>query len=137
MVYCGEDTQGPIDGFDELYDQYEKRLFKALSMGGPDRLERRKNAGVLNARERIYYLVDKGTWVESGLFTVSHLPEDREDTPGDGKITGYGAIDGREAVIVSNDFTVKGASSSVINMKRIGQMRRTALEREYTHGFLG
>ena len=123
--------------FDELYDQYEKRLVKALSMGGPDRLERRKNAGVLNARERVYYLVDKGTWVESGLFTVSHLPEDREDTPGDGKITGYGAIDGREAVIVSNDFTVKGASSSVINMKRIGQMRRTALERGIPMVFLG
>ncbi|MDP7393112.1 MAG: carboxyl transferase domain-containing protein, partial [Alphaproteobacteria bacterium] len=123
--------------FDELYDQYEKRLVKALSMGGPDRLERRKNAGVLNARERVLYLVDKGTWVESGLFTVSHLPEDREDTPGDGKITGYGAIDGREAVIVSNDFTVKGASSSVINMKRIGQMRRTALERGIPMVFLG
>ncbi|MEC8370017.1 MAG: hypothetical protein VXZ99_04285 [Pseudomonadota bacterium] len=39
--------------FDELYDDYEKRLAKALSMGGPDRLERRKNAGILNARERI------------------------------------------------------------------------------------
>ena len=123
--------------FDELYDDYEKRLAKALSMGGPDRLERRKNAGILNARERIDYLVDKGTWVESGLFTVSHLPEDHEDTPGDGKITGYGAILGREAVIVSNDFTVKGASSSVINMKRIGQMRRTALERGIPMVFLG
>ena len=29
--------------FDELYDDYEKRLAKALSMGGSDRLERRKN----------------------------------------------------------------------------------------------
>ena len=85
--------------FDELYDEYEERLTKALSMGGPDRLARRKNTGVLNARERIDYLVDKKTWAESGLFTLSHLPEDRESTPGDGKITGYGAINGREAVI--------------------------------------
>ena len=45
--------------FDELYDEYEKRLTKALSMGGPDRLARRNNTGVLNARERIDYLVDK------------------------------------------------------------------------------
>ena len=123
--------------FDELYDEYEERLTKALSMGGPDRLARRKNTGVLNARERIDYLVDKKTWAESGLFTLSHLPEDRESTPGDGKITGYGAINGREAVIVSNDFTVKGASSSVINMKRISQMRRTALERGIPMVFLG
>ena len=64
--------------FDELYDEYEERLTKALSMGGPDRLARRKNTGVLNARERIDYLVDKKTWAESGLFTLSHLPEDRK-----------------------------------------------------------
>ena len=123
--------------FDELYDDYEKRLAKALSMGGPDRLERRRNAGILNARERIDYLVDKGTWVESGLFTVSHLPEDHEDTPGDGKITGYGSILGREAVIVSNDFTVK---MCVFQRYQHETHRPNAQDRPgagYTHGFLG
>ncbi|PPR64609.1 MAG: Propionyl-CoA carboxylase beta chain [Alphaproteobacteria bacterium MarineAlpha4_Bin2] len=123
--------------FDELYDEYERRRVKALAMGGPERLEKRRNAGLLNARERIDYLVDKGSWVESGLFTVSHIEGDRESTPGDGKITGYGAIDDREAVIISNDFTVKGASSSVVNMRRIGQMRRTATERGIPMVFLG
>ena len=123
--------------FDELYDEFERREAEALAMGGPERLERRRNAGLLNARERIDFLVDSGSWVESGLFATSHIASDRESTPGDGKITGYGAIDGREAVIVSNDFTVKGASSSVVNMRRIGQMRRTALERGIPMVFLG
>ena len=123
--------------FDELYDEFERRKAKALAMGGPERLERRRNAGLLNARERIDFLVDSGSWVESGLFATSHIASDRESTPGDGKITGYGAIDGREAVIVSNDFTVKGASSSVVNMRRIGQMRRTASERGIPMVFLG
>ena len=123
--------------FDELYDEFERRVAEALAMGGPERLERRRNAGLLNARERIDYLVDSGSWVESGLFATSHIASDRESTPGDGKITGYGAIDGREAVIVSNDFTVKGASSSVVNMRRIGQMRRTASERGIPMVFLG
>ena len=123
--------------FDELYDEFERREAKALAMGGPERLERRRNAGLLNARERIDFLVDSGSWVESGLFATSHIASDRESTPGDGKITGYGAIDGREAVIVSNDFTVKGASSSVVNMRRIGQMRRTASERGIPMVFLG
>ena len=84
--------------FDELYDEFERREAKALAMGGPERLERRRNAGLLNARERIDFLVDSGSWVESGLFATSHIASDRESTPGDGKITGYGAIDGREAV---------------------------------------
>ena len=123
--------------FDELYDEFARREAKALAMGGVERLERRRNAGLLNARERIDYLVDSGTWVESGLFATSHIEADRDSTPGDGKITGYGAIDGREAVIVSNDFTVKGASSSVVNMRRIGQMRRTASERGIPMVFLG
>ena len=123
--------------FDELYDEYERRRAKALAMGGPERLEKRRNTGLLNARERIDYLVDKGSWIESGLFAVSHIEGDRESTPGDGKITGYGAINGREAVIISNDFTVKGASSSVVNMRRIGQMRRTATERGIPMVFLG
>ncbi len=123
--------------FDELYDEFERREAEALAMGGPERLERRRNAGLLNARERIDFLVDSGSWVESGLFATSHIASDRKSTPGDGKITGYGAIDGREAVIVSNDFTVKGASSSVVNMRRIGQMRRTASERGIPMVFLG
>ena len=123
--------------FDELYDEFERREAEALAMGGPERLERRRNAGLLNARERIDFLVDSGSWVESGLFATSHIASDRESTPGDGKITGYGAIDGREVVIVSNDFTVKGASSSVVNMRRIGQMRRTASERGIPMVFLG
>ncbi len=123
--------------FDELYDEYHARREKALAMGGEARLERRRNAGLLNARERIDYLVDGGSWVESGLFATSHMPGDRETTPGDGKLTGYGQIDGREAVVVANDFTVKGASSSVINMKKIGQMRRTALDRGIPMVFLG
>ncbi|MEL0114127.1 MAG: carboxyl transferase domain-containing protein, partial [Rickettsiales bacterium] len=89
--------------FDELYDEYERRLAKALAMGGPERLARRRNAGLLNARERIDYLVDPGSWVESGLFSVSHIPGDRDGTPGDGKITGYGSIDGREVVVFSEN----------------------------------
>ena len=123
--------------FDELYDEYEYRRSKALSMGGAERLERRRKTNHLNARERIDYLIDDNSWLESGLFSKSHILEDRETTPGDGKITGYGRISGREVVIISNDFTVKGASSSVTNMKRIGQMRRTAIERGIPMVFLG
>ena len=123
--------------FDELYDEYEKRLAKALSMGGPDRLERRKNAGILNARERIDYLVDKGTWVESGLFTVSHLPEDHEDTPGDGKITGYGAI-----LRTGSGHRIQRlhGQRGVFQRYQHETHRPNAQDRAgagYTHGFLG
>ncbi|MDP6389999.1 MAG: carboxyl transferase domain-containing protein [Alphaproteobacteria bacterium] len=123
--------------FDDLLDEYDRRMRAALAMGGEERLERRRNAGLMNARERIAYLMDEGSFVESGLFAVSHLPEDRESTPADGKITGYGRIDGREAALVANDFTVKGASSSTTNMKKIGWVKRAATERGIPMVFLG
>src|SRR5476651_495434 len=118
-------------------DQLEQRRAKALGMGGPEKLAKRRAAGVLNARERIDYLFDRDTFIESGLFATSAYPEARDKSPGDGKITGYGKIRGREAACVSNDFTVMGASSSATNMKKIGHMKRTAVSRGMPLVFLG
>src|SRR3546814_17691429 len=114
--------------FDELMEEYERRRQKALAMGGPEKLERRRNAGLLNARERIDYLVDKGSFLESGLLATSYIPAERESSPADGKIAGYARIDGRETVVVAHDFTVKGASSSATNMTKIPQDQPTATE---------
>lgn len=123
--------------FDELHAEYKARRAKVLAMGGEAKLERRRSAGVLSARERIDYLLDPGTFIESGLFATSLYPGDRDRTPADGKITGYGRIDGREAALVVNDFTVKGASSAGTNMKKISQMQRTSKERGIPMVYLG
>ena len=99
-------------------------------MGGPEKLAKRKRAGQLNARERIAYLVDQGSFIESGLFGTSGVyPEQADETPADGKLAGYARINGRDVAVVVNDFTVKGASTSATNGKKIGHMKRTATER--------
>jgi acetyl-CoA carboxylase carboxyltransferase component len=123
--------------FEKLMDEYETRKAQALAMGGPDKLARRKAQGLLNARERVDRLVDPGSWIESGLFGVSVMPDDAETTPGDGKITGFAKVGGREVAVVSNDFTVKGASSSLTNMKRIGHVKRIATQRGFPIVFFG
>jgi len=124
--------------FEELLADYEERRRKALRMGGDVKLEKRRAKGLLDARQRIEYLVDPDSFIESGLFgTSSVVPEQRDHTPCDGKITGFGKIDGREAAIVSNDFTVKGASSSLTNMKKIGHVKRVATQRGHPIVFLG
>lgn len=122
---------------DDLLKDLEQRRAKALAMGGPEKLAKRRAAGVLNARERLAYLFDKNTFIESGLFGTSVIPEARDKSPGDGKLTGYGKIDGREAACVANDFTVMGASSASTNMKKIGQMKRAAASRGMPLVFLG
>lgn len=111
---------------EKMLAEFEQARQKALGMGGPDKLAKRKAENNLNARERLDALLDEGSWLESGLFATSHRPEMRERTPADSKIAGFGKVEGRPVAVMSNDFTVLGASSSVVNGKKIRHMREAA-----------
>ena len=116
--------------FEALLAEYEARRSKALAGGGEDKYAKRTAAGVLNARERIGLLLDKDTFIESGLFGYSGVyPEQADETQTDGKIAGFGRIDGRDVAVIVNDFTVKGASTSATNSKKVAHMKRVAIER--------
>src|SRR5262245_54278132 len=106
-------------------------------MGGPDKLAKRRERGLLNARERLDVLLDPDSFIESGMHARSIRKEMAKRTPADGKIAGYGRIDGREVAVVSNDFTVLGASSSAVNGKKIRHIRETATARGRPLIFLG
>jgi acetyl-CoA carboxylase carboxyltransferase component len=123
--------------FEELIKELDARKQRALAMGGPEKLAERKAQGLLNARERIARLFDAGSFSESGLHAVSNRPEDKASTPADGKVAGYGRINGREVAVVSNDFTVKGASSAQINIRKLKQMKGVAKKRGIPLVFLG
>ncbi len=60
-----------------MLKELEERQTKALAMGGLEKLAMRKMAGMLNARERVEFLLDMGSFVETGLFAVSARPEVR------------------------------------------------------------
>jgi acetyl-CoA carboxylase carboxyltransferase component len=123
--------------FDDLMRELEFRKQKALAMGGEKKLAERKATGMLNARERVDRLFDPGTFIESGMYAASSRPEDKANTPADGKIAGFGRINGREAAVVANDFTVKGASSAAVNIKKLKHMKMTARKRGIPAVFLG
>lgn len=95
-------------------------------MGSEAKLAKRRAAGVLNARERVARLVDPGSWDEVGLFAASEHPSERVATPTDGKITGFGRVDGRETAVVAYDFTVKGSSSGTVGERKIGYLKEKA-----------
>jgi methylmalonyl-CoA decarboxylase subunit alpha len=117
--------------------ELEQKEAEALAMGGPEKLVERKKQGVLNARERIDHLVDPGSFTESGRHARSIRAEVRHKTPADGKVAGFARIAGREVAIVSNDFTVLGASSSVVNMKKIRHVKQAACRYGMPLVFLG
>ncbi len=106
-------------------------------MGGERKLSRRRQDGILSARERIDLLLDPGSFRESGLFGVSYIPEMRESTPADGKITGFGKLEGRRIGVVGYDFTVKGSSSSYTNNRKMSHVKDTGGRRGFPVVFLG
>ena len=123
--------------FEPVLEELETRRAKALAMGGEEKLAKRRAEGVLNARERLDGLLDSGSFVESGLFTRSSRPEMRDSSAADGKIAGFGRVDGRQVAIVSNDFTVLGASSAAINGKKIRHVKKAASQGGMPLIFLG
>jgi acetyl-CoA carboxylase carboxyltransferase component len=122
--------------FDDQIKEFAQRRAKAEAMGGPDKLKKRKNEGVLNARERVDRLLDPASFRESGLFGTSYIKEMREQTPADGKIVGFGEIDGRYVGVVGYDFTVKGSSSSATNNKKMSHIKDMGAKRGFPIVFM-
>lgn len=95
-----------------MYDkirELEERRARIMAGGGPKAVEKEHAKGKLTARERIEKLFDPGTFQEFDLF-AKHIGRDygldKAEVPADGVVTGYGKIDGREAFVYSEDFTV-------------------------------
>src|SRR5689334_9759588 len=77
--------------------------------GGTSKIEKQHKDGKLTARERIARLTDKGTFfLEIGLLIAYDLYDGQ--APAAGVVTGIGQIEGRPAVIVANDATVKAGA---------------------------
>jgi propionyl-CoA carboxylase beta chain len=99
--------------------------------GGEDRIKRQHEMGKLTARERINLLLDKDTFVELDKFVVHRCTDFDMDTKkylGDGVITGYGKIDGRQVFVFAQDFTVFGGSLGVAYAKKIAKIMDLAME---------
>src|SRR6202046_367608 len=77
--------------------------------GGAARIQKQHRAGKMTARERIAALLDPGArFLEIGLL-VAYDKYDGQ-APGAGVVTGIGEIEGRPAVVMANDATVKAGA---------------------------
>jgi acetyl-CoA carboxylase carboxyltransferase component len=81
--------------------------------------------GKLPVRERIGLLVDEGSFVEDGQLAnaLAHLPAD-------GVVTGRGTVDGRPAIVIANDPTVKAGSWGARTVEKIVRATEAALREE-------
>ena len=85
----------------------------------------------LTARERIETLLDRGTFVELDKHVVHRCTDfgmaDKK-VEGDGVISGYGKIDGRNVFVYAFDFSVLGGSLSAANAQKIAKVQELALK---------
>lgn len=104
---------------------------KALEGGGEEKIRIQHQKGKLTARERIDFLLDKGSFQETGKL-VTHRSVDfgleKTKIPGDGVVTGYGTIDGRMVYIYAQDFTVFGGSLSEAHAEKIVKLMDLAMK---------
>jgi len=99
-------------------------------MGGEEAVKKQRERGKLTARERLDLLIEKGTFVETGMlgseFGVDEL------VPADGVITGCGKLnDGvriRDVAVAAYDFTVRGGSMGIVNETKVTRIREIALK---------
>jgi len=102
-------------GLQENLQELARRNEEALQGGGLDRIKKHHDQGKLTARERVELLLDPGTFVELDRFKTHRCTDfdmDKKKTPGDGVVTGYGNVEGRQVFVFSQDFTVFGGSLS-------------------------
>ncbi|MDF2839920.1 MAG: methylmalonyl-CoA carboxyltransferase [Clostridia bacterium] len=107
-----------IDKINDL----SSRLETIQAGGGEKRIEKQHKSGKMTARERINMLMDEGSFVEIDAFVKHRCTEfgmEKEETPAEGVVTGYGTVDGRLVYVYAQDFTVSGGSLGEMHAKKI------------------
>ena len=114
----------------DVIAELEKRRAEAALGGGQRRIDSQHAKGKLTARERIEVLLDEGTFEEYDMFVTHRCTDfgmEKEHIPGDGVVTGWGTINGRQVYVFSQDFTVYGGSLSATHAQKIVKVQEMAL----------
>ena len=107
---------------EKLLNELNEKKRKIMEMGGSRAIERQRKLGKLTARERIELLLDKGSFVEIGMFVKHRGREfglDKREIQSDGVVTGFGKINGRKVYIASQDFTSVGGTLGEMHARKI------------------
>ncbi|MFQ6328819.1 acyl-CoA carboxylase subunit beta [Nocardia sp. CWNU-33] len=107
------------------------RLEEANHPMGEAAVDKVHAKGKMTARERILALLDEGSFVELDALarhrSVNFGLENNRPL-GDGVVTGYGTIDGRDVCIFSQDVTVFGGSLGEVYGEKIVKVMDLALK---------
>jgi acetyl-CoA carboxylase carboxyltransferase component len=87
----------------ETLGDLQRRRQHSWAMGGPERLDKHRGKGKLDARARIERLLDRGTFREFGTLVGG-------DVAADALVVGSGTINGSPVMLGAEDFTTMAGS---------------------------
>ncbi|MEX0970172.1 MAG: acyl-CoA carboxylase subunit beta [Paracoccaceae bacterium] len=114
-----------------ILHEVETRRAEAMLGGGQARIDAQHAKGKLTARERIEVLLDEGSFEEFDMFVAHRCTDfgmEKNRIPGDGVITGWGTVNGRQVYVFSQDFTVLGGSLSETHAQKICKIMDMAMQ---------
>ena len=107
-----------MEEINKAYATFRERDRIASLGGGVEKIEKQHESGKMTARERIEMLLDKGTFVELDKLMVHRCTNygmDKNKIPGDGIVSGYGKIDGRQVFVYVLKVMLRLANQPVIS----------------------
>jgi 3-methylcrotonyl-CoA carboxylase beta subunit len=109
--------------------ELRKRLEKIALGGGKAAIDKQHEKKKLTARERIRYLIDKGSsFIELGALAGYQLYEEQGGCPAGGTVGGLGYVSNRQCMIIANDQTVKAGAWFPITGKKNLRLQEIAME---------
>lgn len=120
---------GTDSGGDPKVTDVRKRLAAAYEASAlpPEKAKAKLDSqGKLYVRDRIALLFDEGSFVEDGRYANAMA----QGLPADGVVTGRGTVDGRPAIVIANDPTVKAGSWGARTVEKIVRATEMALREE-------
>ncbi len=118
-------------------EKRQQKKEEATAMGGREKVARQHAKERLTARERIDLLLDRNAFDEVGQLAHSDLPEAAEKSPADGKITGFGEVNGRTLFISADDVTVMAGAGGRVGVGKQMQWTTYAIQKGYPCVHLG
>ncbi|MGZ4492836.1 MAG: acyl-CoA carboxylase subunit beta, partial [Nocardioidaceae bacterium] len=109
----------------------ERRLHEAVHAGSERAIEKQHKKGKKTARERVEELLDEGSFVELDELArhrSTAFGMEKNRPYGDGVVTGYGTIDGRQVCVFAQDFTVFGGSLGQVFGEKIVKVMDLAMK---------
>src|ERR1700759_1133116 len=109
----------------------DRHIDEAVHAGSQRGIDKQHAKGKMTARERIALLLDEGSFVEVDALARHRAYDfDMQDSRpyGDGVVTGYGTVNGRQICVFSQDFTVFGGSLGEVFGEKICKVMDLAMK---------